>query len=155
MMGHKKDMGGTFTDTANYVDSVAECTNLSVGYSSEHSTKESLDTTYLIELKNALLDLNWKNLNESRKPGEVEYEYDDYYGEYAGMYGKGKHSSVWIDEDQEPRSHSRDGYGSLLQIIKDNPMEIADFLEEYGVTPQELSEAVYVRGGYLRGPRSR
>jgi hypothetical protein len=49
-MGHKLDPTGTFTDTANLAEIVPECTNISVGYESEHSAAETLDTGYLLDL---------------------------------------------------------------------------------------------------------
>src|SRR5205085_5981828 len=45
---YSKDSTGSFTDTKNYIDLVAECTNISCGYYSEHGTRESLDVAHLL-----------------------------------------------------------------------------------------------------------
>lgn len=81
-MKFKADSTGTFTDTANYTDLVAECSNLSVGYQSAHSSMEELNLQHLLELRQALLALDTSKLVVERKPGEVEYK--RYYG---GSYG--------------------------------------------------------------------
>ena len=45
---------GIYTDTAEYVSLVRECTNLSVGYQDEHTADETLDVDHAIRLLNAL-----------------------------------------------------------------------------------------------------
>ena len=45
---------GVYTDTAEYVSLVPECTNLSVGYDGEHTANETLDVEHAIRLLNAL-----------------------------------------------------------------------------------------------------
>lgn len=152
-MGHIKDDGGTFTDTANYTDDIAECTNLSVGYKSQHSTSETLDSKYLFELRDAMMDFNYKNLTEKRKAGEVErktYKWD------GGNYGEEWWGDFW--DDQQPRRSV--GYGSsskfdqLVDLIRDNPREIADWLEEEGIEYDDIRYAVFQRGGVLRHPNT-
>lgn len=71
-VGWKSDSGGTFTDTANYVDLVGECTNLSVGYYNQHGPEESLDLGFLMELRRTLMRFDASGLVASRKPGERE-----------------------------------------------------------------------------------
>lgn len=131
-LGHIADAGGTFTDTANYTHLIGECTNVSVGYDNEHSKDERLDLAYLRRLRGALLAFDWTALEYSREPGD-----DDFDVELA----------LWGDEDQSPRSSSQ----SLLSLVRDNPAEVADWLEEYGITAGELEEAIYQRGGAIRG----
>jgi hypothetical protein len=57
---------GTFTDSANYVDLIPECTNLSVGYDHEHTARETLDTDYLERLIDRLCRVDWESLPVSR-----------------------------------------------------------------------------------------
>src|SRR6267154_1110963 len=40
---YRKCSGGIFTDNANYTDLIGECTNISVGYDHEHTSRETLD----------------------------------------------------------------------------------------------------------------
>jgi hypothetical protein len=61
---------GVFTDTANYTDLVGECTNLSVGYESAHSSRESLNVDHLCQLLDALMGLDVSALVSKRLPGD-------------------------------------------------------------------------------------
>lgn len=45
-----KDDGGVYTDSAEFVDLIPECTNVSVGYYSEHTMRESQDIRHLVDL---------------------------------------------------------------------------------------------------------
>jgi len=54
-MDYKPDNTGSFTDTANYIDIIPECTNVSVGYNNEHSPNETLDVWHLESLRNAVV----------------------------------------------------------------------------------------------------
>jgi hypothetical protein len=49
------DPTGLYTDTAEYVDLIPECTNISVGYQFEHGWKECLDANYLVALRDAVI----------------------------------------------------------------------------------------------------
>jgi hypothetical protein len=35
----------------------------------------------------------------------------------------------------------------MFQLVRDHPDEVADWLEEYGIGPEELATAIYMRGG--------
>jgi hypothetical protein len=62
---------GIFTDTANYTDEIAECTNLSVGYDGEHTDDEALDCKYVLRLLDAVSNLDETQLVVDRRPGEM------------------------------------------------------------------------------------
>ncbi len=51
------DDGGIFTDTANYIDLIPECTNISIGYDNEHSGAETLDVKYLLWLRDRMVSV--------------------------------------------------------------------------------------------------
>ena len=68
-MGHKA-ADGIFTDSASYVDLIAECSNLSIGYYDEHSTRERLDTGYLEQVIEALIATEWGKVAVTRQPGD-------------------------------------------------------------------------------------
>lgn len=72
------DSTGVFTDTANYTDDIAECTNVSVGYYDEHHTNERLDLSYLFALRDKCIAVDWESLPTVRKPGEVDISYIPY-----------------------------------------------------------------------------
>jgi hypothetical protein len=65
---------GIFTDTANYVDIIPECTNLSCGYEREHSADEMLDVAHLLALRDALLTVDWAALPVKRDPAATAWK---------------------------------------------------------------------------------
>jgi hypothetical protein len=63
------DNTGAFTDSANFVGVINECTNVSVGYFKEHTTSEYVNITFLEQLCKACVKIDWDNLIISRKIG--------------------------------------------------------------------------------------
>jgi hypothetical protein len=94
------DDGGVYTDTAEFCDLISECTNISVGYFSEHTSNEKLDMVHFENLADAVLKINWDALGFFRDPEEVEeepvkYKYESYptyndsyksHYDYSGSY---------------------------------------------------------------------
>ena len=59
---------GSFTDSANYTSLIAECTNVSVGYFSQHTARERFDLEWLERhLIPALLKIDWAELPVERE----------------------------------------------------------------------------------------
>ena len=67
------DPTGVFTDSANFIDSVRECSNVSVGYFNEHTHDEIQNMTYLEKLCKACVKVDWSGLNVTRTVGMDEY----------------------------------------------------------------------------------
>lgn len=119
-LGHRPDPTGTFTDTANYIDLVGECTNLSVGYQLEHTANETLDLAYLIRLRAALLQADLTALTYERRPGEREAD----------------------DWDKVSFHRSWRGTARLADLVRNYPDDVVDFLEMNGVSADELAEFI-------------
>jgi hypothetical protein len=64
------DSTGVFTDSANLTRIVAECTNLSVFYTSQHGDGEWQDVTFLQQLAEQLVAVAWDDLPVERNPHE-------------------------------------------------------------------------------------
>jgi len=64
------DPNGVYTDSYSFIYTYPECTNLSVGYFNQHSSKEIQDLTYLNRLADACLKINWESLPTRREPKE-------------------------------------------------------------------------------------
>lgn len=82
-MGHRPAQG-IFTDSANYVELIPECSNISVGYENEHRPNESLDVVYLEKLIEGLVGVDWDSIAVVRDPRPK------WAGDWTG----------WLDEDR-------------------------------------------------------
>jgi hypothetical protein len=65
-LDYEKDTGGVYTDSAEFVSIVPECTNVSVGYYREHTTEERQDINHLISLCKASINVKWEELSVER-----------------------------------------------------------------------------------------
>ena len=78
---------GTFTDSANFTDIIAECTNISVGYDRQHTNQETQDVAFADKLVQALLQVDWLKQPSYRTPVDAPPAYLAPYAdpdEYAG-----------------------------------------------------------------------
>lgn len=63
------DPTGIYTDSASFIDEIPECTNISVGYFSEHTSKESQNISFLERLAKACISVDWEGLPTVKKIG--------------------------------------------------------------------------------------
>lgn len=131
------DPDGSYTDSNEYVDVVGECTNLSVGYYSQHTKKEYQDVGYAVELKDALITADWSKLRFERLAGSLEY--DGYYGGYTGRGWKSAN---------RPAEDDSGGYKNIAELIYDKPDEVAALLEAWGFEPHDLEEGIEELANY-------
>ena len=108
-MGFVLDDTGVFTDTAEYVHLIPECLNISIGYQSEHTSKETLDLNYVMALRDKIVSIQWDKiaLPVERKP-EPRPTYSFYGGSYGGYYGDNSYDELmymshkqlnkWVDK---------------------------------------------------------
>jgi hypothetical protein len=82
-MSYSKDTGGVYTDSAEFVDIIPECTNISVGYYKEHTTNEYQDIEHLISLCSAVVKVDWENLPTKRDPKLSEHKSYNSYNSYS------------------------------------------------------------------------
>lgn len=156
--GWARDDTGTFTDTAMYADYVPECTNISVGYIDQHTSRECLYTPFILDLLERVCALDVEALPVARDPKAYShlddaqddrtspyenryyraaygYGYDDYQG-----YGAGK-DLPW--DDYEPNTRKQSVRYRLLEAIHDHPEVVAELLDEYGIGADEILLKVY------------
>jgi len=62
------DPTGSFTDSANYMDFIPECTNLSVGYRHQHTENEMQCMKTLLSLVDNVQNVKWDELPTKRDP---------------------------------------------------------------------------------------
>lgn len=84
---HLTDDTGVYTDTAEFISVIPECTNISIGYYKEHTVTEHLDLVYFQQLADAVLRVEWDKLPTERDPSVIEDKWgawDNSY--YSSMY---------------------------------------------------------------------
>lgn len=68
------DDTGVYTDSAEFVGVIPECTNISVGYYKEHTVNEHQDIEHLEKLCEAVSKVDWESLPTKRDPKIIEYK---------------------------------------------------------------------------------
>lgn len=158
--GLKPSPDGVFTDTANYTDLIGECTNVAVGYRSEHSARESLDAVHLESLLESLLELDADALPIVRTPGEKDLDDSWLYGRKGGG-GRYHYSQADFESDNmrrlqsieyesslESLDYTPDRYAeSVFDLVREYPAEVADWLEENGIDSHYLGDEIALRIG--------
>jgi hypothetical protein len=135
---YRPDDSGSYTDSYSYFDLIPECTNVSIGYSSEHGPRESLDFAHIVKLRDALLGVQWSALPVERDPSRTEYlDWGGYGGGYgAGGWG-GSYSSRWHDDDDA--GVANDGT-SLETLCFEYPDVAAALLDALGISRLDFLE---------------
>lgn len=131
-MSYKKDPTGIYTDSAQFTKIYPECTNISVGYYSEHTYSERQDIEHLQKLADAVLKVDWENLVVKRDPSVYEakpYSYGRYYGYHddwedyeGGRWSSGSYSPTTYKppvQKKETLWFKDDNYGTYNSITKD------------------------------------
>lgn len=103
-LAYRTDDGGLYTDSREFAEIVPECTNISVGYFHEHTAKETLNLTHLLNLRDALLKIEWGKLPVHRVPApDVIWD--------TGWMGR---SSAWYDT---PKDNTKELSGRVTTYI--------------------------------------
>jgi len=94
------DDTGVYTDTAEFMELIPECTNISAGYNREHTPHESLDTEYLQQLLAAMVQVKWDALPVERDPEDgdaedLQREMQDELSQWQAAWDR------WRDEMQD------------------------------------------------------
>jgi hypothetical protein len=110
-MKYEADDTGLFTDSKEFSDQIAECTNISVGYDNAHSQKEWQDLRFLRYLAGCLLKIDWEALPVSRIPGEDDL-YERYYAADYRSYSEYDPLGKELDYYSKP-----DPYDAVNEII--------------------------------------
>jgi len=166
--GFNQDAGGSFTDTANYVGHIGECTNISVGYSNQHSRSEIQHIPTALKLREKMLAFDEDILVSKREPGEREARDWSDFGDFGWSHRSlsKKWNTRWDDEDdhsitkagklvrgKQPAPKMIDtqsNFAKLLRLVKDNPELAASFLDDYGINDFEMEEYGFENGHTVR-----
>jgi hypothetical protein len=147
-----KPTRGLYTDTAEYIYLIPECTNLSVGYFYQHSERETQDLSYASWLRDKIISLDFNKLlgyinrdpyHEYKKKfdppkiwtnnSEVDdvLGYDDYMACNYGRYN---------DNDAYYKKSSNDH--DMEYFVEQYPKAIVDILEGLGLTVTDIKEYI-------------
>ena len=107
------DDTGILTDSAQFVEIVPECTNISVGYYNEHTVNEIQDIEFLARLCQACVKIDWESLPIVRIPGE-----DDDFNDSPGWDDEESVESVW--ESTSGKYVSEEYTESVFTYISEN-----------------------------------
>lgn len=150
-MNYEIDTGGVYTDSNEYVDFIAECTNISVGYFDQHGKNERQDMVFLELLVTKLIEADWSKLVKKRVAGTKEYssrrkdlnkywgldDWDDPRECYSSTIGRRLSSIDYYDDDyHKPKKES------LASLVKRYPQYVAEILEGYGFTYDDLLDEI-------------
>ena len=81
------DPTGVYTDTAEFLDIIPECTNVSVGYVAEHGPAETLSIPHLFDLMAQTVLVPWDELPTARDPYAIEIASGTLWGSGSSLYG--------------------------------------------------------------------
>ena len=98
-MKFKKDPGGVWTDSALFMGVIPECTNLSVGYFSEHRKTEEQDLSYMVVLANVVTKIDWEKLPTVRAPQPFDTPDPEDYEEKEGNLPERKLFQIFDELD--------------------------------------------------------
>jgi len=154
------DPTGIYTDSASFIDQIPECTNISVGYFDEHTTKESQNITFLEKLAKASVNIKWEELPTAKKVG-IDEEILAKYGKFISDFKAtpfnmeckitGSHGRAYIKiEMDEPD----------VELVGDDILNLSTLFNKHNMDPTitfdddfilvELEKDTRRPGGYKR-----
>ena len=144
-MAHIADPTGAFTDTNEYADLIPECTNISVGFARQHTANETQNMSYLRELRDALVKVDWSAVCVERDPEIIDDE---------DLWAFGLGGTKPFDYNQKQPSsqsvHDSRAFWSevdeMTELVADSPEAAALLLVEAGFRRVDMYDAeAYVR----------
>lgn len=132
------DDTGVYTDTAEFVSLIPECTNISVGYAREHTQEESLDLVYYQHLSAAVLSVAWDCLPVDRDPSVVEPAQDYTTGNWWAEY---KTTTTYDPANDEPDYRREEAIDAVLDAQYGHPDGLMSIIAE-SVWPDDAGLAM-------------
>lgn len=122
-LGMHSDTGGSYTDSIEYVDLVAECTNISVGYHHCHSSRETQHYGYALAILKALDGVDYDALVTGRTAGDdgVDDDGGAAYHAASGFCSAGTSTDHWNGDDRYLADKELDFPGTDASVLKDAP----------------------------------
>lgn len=102
--------GGVYTDTAEFVNLIPECTNISVGYKNQHGDREEQDIEFLWELAKIIVTVEWDKLPTKRDPNAKPAPTK--YGKWSSKGNR------WYSVDDDDIDYSA-YWDNITPVVKD------------------------------------
>ena len=128
---------GVFTDSANYTHMIQECTNISVGYWSQHTVKETQDLGFAEKLLGRLLKVNWEALPTERDVTDNDYAFDD---DWMGNFQFGGNTKGRMLNPYDEINYIDEM--DITEIVEVFPEAVAELLECNGYSDMFLREEI-------------
>jgi hypothetical protein len=129
--------GGSFTDTANYMGIVPECTNISVGYHKQHTGHEWLDVGHLVRLRDIMVTANFDDLVCERDPAARD--------EWADRFVvKAWDTDLWADGRDLDGARPRDEFEDY---VRRHAGDVAAFLTDLGYGTDDVDDYIFYGKG--------
>ena len=129
----RADSWGTYTDSNEYSAVIPECTNVSVGYDHQHTSREYQDLYFAESLLESVCMAQWHRLLISRDPTHIE-PYNPYsmgYSTYRSSY-----DYAYDDDFQEVEAMQR--------LIEDRTKQVASIMVQLGFSVDTLCDELDV-----------
>ena len=120
---------GVFTDTANFIDIIPECTNVSVGYEHQHSDREIQNVAFLQRLDAQLLLVDWSALPVQRDPRVYESKYSSFSSNFNRKPSTQYDWLTQYSDDLDRKFYDGAGYADLDDQAEE--YRLMEALEEY------------------------
>jgi hypothetical protein len=141
---------GIYTDTAEYAHLIPECSNISVGYHSQHTQNEWQDVDFAMRLLDRLVTADFSALQAVRDPA-APHAGRYRQGAYSGSTGRyGGRQDEWDDlweqmvKERQAETGACDGnpYAShplsMDELCRSYPEIVSDFLTSQGFRVDDL-----------------
>ena len=131
---------GYYTDTAIFMDTIPECTNISAGGFNEHYNTEWVDLNYTWEVYKAAIDTDWESLPTTR---ELEVRFGE--EETKGIVNRYKNFSMSKNSEEINSIFSLLGMRSTRNILKDGVRHIT-----YSKWLEDVDFDIFLSGGSIK-----
>lgn len=141
--GYKPSDRGLFTDSANYIDIIPECTNISVGYFDEHTAGEMQDYGFLVMLAKKLKSINFETLpvvREAHDPYEMDICRD--YATYTRRPKAVRHTNLTATNSDTPPWNETHGAYLMHGYLSPDEAELYEMWDEQAWAWEEIFQWV-------------
>ncbi len=144
---YRADDSGIYTDSAEFMEDISECTNISVGYDNEHTRDEFQDLGFLFDyLIPAVLEVNWGSLPCLRDPKDYM---SNAWGGWGNDYPEYKPTKVSnTATGGKDYANVDPAIANIMDLAMDNIKcgELVAFLELHSIEPSAFVAYCYANG---------